>query len=149
MEKNFDAIFDFVMKEEGFTSNHPSDPGGKTIWGISSRYFPSVVAELKSLPPDIAKERAKNFYYNTFWKKLGCNTLPTGMDAVIFDTAVNMGPDDAVICLKRKTWESAIAQRLRQHCKKTKTVFLRGIIGNRIADLIDFCCDLVKKEEEN
>lgn len=101
MKENFGQIVDFVLKHEGYKSNHPDDPGGLTIWGFSQKYFPEIVKELSSLDEDVSYHRAGDFYRRLFWDKLHCDDIPTPLDCVLFDTAVNIGISKAVKLLQQ------------------------------------------------
>jgi len=81
MERNnFDKAIKFTLLREGFISNDPNDMGGFTIFGISSRWYPKEVKELKRLIDEGKVEEAKKyaieFYYKNYWLKAGCNKMP-------------------------------------------------------------------------
>ena len=98
MKENFDKAFDLLCQLEGFKANDPDDPGGLTVWGISSRYFPEVVEKMKDAKPEKAKEIAKDFYYHHFWQPLNCNNLSYPLDIVAFVQGVNApGPAKAYL----------------------------------------------------
>mgnify|MGYP001596134233 CR=1 FL=1 len=72
---------------EGFDSNHPADPGGRTRWGLTERSFPEVFV---NGPPTL--DTAKEIYRIYFWNKLHLTELFSQVIAnEVFDTAVNMG----------------------------------------------------------
>jgi len=90
MIENFEKAFKLLMKLEGYASNLPGDPGGDTILGVTSKFYPDVYAELKSaLTPDKTIPIAKNFYYKEFWLRYNCDMLPDKIDILYFVTAVN------------------------------------------------------------
>ena len=82
-----------MLKSEGGWSDHPSDPGGATMKGITLRTFRAYFGE------DRSKEDLKNIsdddiayiYRKGYWDACKCNVLPTGVDYVVFDLAVNSG----------------------------------------------------------
>jgi hypothetical protein len=91
MIENFEKAFEFLMKYEGYKSNHKNDPGGRTIYGISEKYHPIVVNELWDLQPSIAKKNAKEFYKREYWDKVDGDDLPDKIDILVFDIFVNPG----------------------------------------------------------
>jgi len=100
MKENFEEIVGFVLKHEGYKSNHPDDPGGLTIWGFSQKYYPEIVKELSSLNERTSYHVAGDFYHRLFWDKLHCDDIPAPLDCVLFDTAVNVGISRAVKLLQ-------------------------------------------------
>jgi lysozyme family protein len=91
MDDNYEEGFETLMSLEGFKSNVAGDSGGLTIWGITEKWFPSVVAELKNLPPEESRIRARRFYYDKFWKPNNCDKRNFPDDIITFCIAVNNG----------------------------------------------------------
>jgi hypothetical protein len=91
MVENFEKAFEFLMKYEGYKSNHKNDPGGRTIYGISERYHPGVVKKLWDLPKDVALEEAKIFYKREYWNKIDGDDIQDKVDILLFDISVNPG----------------------------------------------------------
>jgi len=46
---------------------------------------------------------AKRFYKEKFWYRFNCDLMQFPLNIIVFDTAVNMGPDDAIVIQKRKS----------------------------------------------
>lgn len=90
MLKNFSKGLQFLWVHEGYKTPE-TDPGGRTIWGISERVYPDEVAEMWDLPKEQSQEIAANIYLRDYWSKVDGDNLPDGMDLFVFDTAVNMG----------------------------------------------------------
>ncbi len=92
--ENFDACLAKVLVHEGGWADHPSDPGGATMKGITigtySRYKKRDVskAELKAIPD----ADVRRIYKAEYWDKVKGDDLPAGLDYVAFDGAVNSGP---------------------------------------------------------
>lgn len=88
---------------EGAWTDHPKDPGGKTMRGITlDRYRQwtgkkSTGEDLKS----ITDEELRKIYYVYYWAKTWCDQLPPGVSLMHFDCAVNQGPGDAARFLQR------------------------------------------------
>ncbi len=61
----FDKIFDRLMKHEGGYVNHPSDPGGETMWGVTKRVAQAhgYWGDMRNLPKSLAKQITEQSYY--------------------------------------------------------------------------------------
>ena len=95
MINNFPKCLEVILKSEGGYVNDPHDAGGETNMGISKRAFPDV--DIKNL----TKEHASAIYKKYYWNKVQGDALPSGLDLVVFDSAVNSGPAQAVKWLQR------------------------------------------------
>lgn len=90
---NFETCLKEVLKHEGGYVDHPSDPGGATNLGVTKRVWEEWVkcnvtkGEIKSLTPEMVKP----LYRKRFWDACKCDDLPSGLDYVVFDIAVNSG----------------------------------------------------------
>jgi lysozyme family protein len=95
----FDDAFDRLLGHEGGYSNHPSDPGGETMWGVTQR----VAAANGYHGPMIAysREQAKEVYRKRYWAKIHADELPDFWRFHLFDAAVNSGPTQAIQWLQR------------------------------------------------
>lgn len=91
---DFDTAFERLVGHEGGYSNHPSDPGGETKFGISKRSYPGE--DIKGLTLD----RAKLIYRRDFWGPAGCDAVPDALRYALFDFAVNSGVGRAVRTLQ-------------------------------------------------
>lgn len=96
------AIIDTTIGKEGGYSNHPSDRGGPTRWGITEAVARAngYVGSMIALPREIAV----SIYLKRYWNGPRINLLGE-LDARIgeelFDTAVNMGPAWAGIFIQQ------------------------------------------------
>ena len=103
MKENFDKALAFVLKSEGGYVNHPQDPGGMTNLGVTKRAWERYVGrtvdetEMRSLTP----ANVAPFYKIGYWNAASCDKLPSGLDYVVFDAAVNMGPPRAIKLLQQ------------------------------------------------
>ena len=78
-------VIPFLWEWEGTVfENDPDDPGGATKYGIDQRSHPNV--DIKNL----TAEEATDIYWQE-WVKDGCEHLPTPLDWLFFDAAVNCG----------------------------------------------------------
>jgi len=95
MNTNSDRAIEFMLSWEKYLSEVPGDPGGKTIWGITSKYFPEIVAQLEKQTESESRGTAKSWYYQNVWLKNNCDHLPSPLDIFHFDSCVNPGPGAA------------------------------------------------------
>ena len=88
-EKPWQTAIDFVLKYEGGLVDNPSDPGGLTNFGISSRSYPSV--DIRNL----TREGAEEIYRRDYWDAVHGDELPGPLAVAVFDSAVNQGAGTA------------------------------------------------------
>jgi len=102
--ENFEAALAAVLVHEGGYSNHPDDPGGPTMKGIIKRVYDDY-RRSKGLPirdvRKITKAEIEDIYKTRYWDLARCDDLPTGLDYVVFDGAVNSGVGQAAKWLQR------------------------------------------------
>lgn len=96
----FDEAFQRLIGHEGGYVDHPSDPGGRTKYGISQRSYPGEDIAGMTL------ERAKAIYRRDFWGPAGCDAVPDGVKFDLFDAAVNSGVKAAAKMLQRAVGET-------------------------------------------
>ncbi len=88
-----DEMIEATIGKEGRYSNHPSDTGGETMWGITAEVARAngYTGPMRDLP----RERAKQIYRAQYFEKPGfaaVATLSPKIAEELFDTGVNMGP---------------------------------------------------------
>lgn len=141
MNTNFNKAIDFVLKWEGYKSNHPADPGKLTIFGIASKFYPEEVAKMDKMSIEDARRYASEIYRREYWDKCACDSLPYPMDIIVMDTAVNMGVSKAIELKNKSTsWADYLFQRIRFYNRiaEKNPVFLIGWI-NRALALYSLC----------
>jgi lysozyme family protein len=93
MQSNFNACLALVLKSEGGYVNHPADPGGRTNLGVTQKVWenwvghPVTEADMRALTPDDVAP----MYKAKYWDAVKGDYLLSGVDYVVFDTAVNSG----------------------------------------------------------
>lgn len=98
----FDKLFHQLIIHEGGYSDHPSDTGGKTQYGITI-----AVARENGYTGDmrnLTKDQAKEIYYRKYWVEPGFERISNVSEIVaaeMFDTGVNMGPGVAALFLQQ------------------------------------------------
>lgn len=94
MKANFDASMRQYLKHEGGYVDHPRDPGGATNLGITQKTLadwrgrPVTKAEVKAL----TVAEAINIYRHKYAGVIKYDQLPSGLDHVTLDPAINSGP---------------------------------------------------------
>lgn len=96
---NFDQAFDRLMGHEGGYANHPSDPGGETMWGITQRVARAngYAGSMRDLPRTEAKRIARASYWNT----VSADALPPELRFDVFDGAYHSGQKQSIRWLQR------------------------------------------------
>jgi lysozyme family protein len=86
---SFDDAFDALLGHEGGYSNHPDDPGGETMWGVTARVARGYGyrGEMRNLP----RETAKAIYRKLYWTPLGLDQFDPRIAFQCFDANVNGG----------------------------------------------------------
>ena len=99
MQSNFENCLKKLLIHEGGWSDHPADPGGATMKGVTLQVF----REFKR-NPHITKEELRNIsdedlaaiYKKRYWDAVRADELLPGVDYTVFDCAVNSGPGRAI-----------------------------------------------------
>ncbi len=91
---NFDKALAYVLEHEGGWSDHPRDPGGATMKGVTQAVYDSY-RKMRARPPQsvrfITDEELKAIYKFQYWDRVQGDLLPNGVDYAVFDFAVNSG----------------------------------------------------------
>lgn len=93
---NFKPCLAVTLKHEGGWSDHPRDPGGATMRGITlatfRRYRPAAAKDDLRAISDRDVER---IYRDGYWSPVSADLLQPGVDLAVFDFGVNSGPSRA------------------------------------------------------
>lgn len=96
---NFDNCLVSTLKWEGGYSDHPSDPGGATNYGVTYKRY-NQYCQWKGLSKrpvsQITRTEMEEIYRHYYWDVVKGDDLPLGLDLAVFDYAVNSGPRRAV-----------------------------------------------------
>lgn len=97
MRDNFDKALRLVLVHEGGFVNHPRDPGGATMKGVTLDTFRRHFGAGKTVNDlrNITQDQLASIYRSGYWDKCKCDELPAGVDYAVFDVAVNSGPGRA------------------------------------------------------
>lgn len=93
MIDNFEYCLSVVLENEGGWSDHPRDPGGATMKGVTLKTFRAYFGQ------DLGKDDLRNItddqiqyiYKKGYWNMAACDKLPSGVDLAVFDYTVNSG----------------------------------------------------------
>ena len=95
-----------MLASEGGYVNHPDDPGGRTNLGVTQATWENWIgrksdeAEMRSLTP----AKVEPLYKKKYWDAVLGDELPTGIDYLTFDFAVNAGVGRSI-----KTLQAAVS----------------------------------------
>jgi len=97
MKHNFAEALQKLLAHEGGFVNHPSDPGGMTNLGVTKAVWEEWVGHPvdEKQMRDLQPVTVAPLYRAKYWDKIKGDELPTGIDYVVFDAAVNSGPGRA------------------------------------------------------
>jgi lysozyme family protein len=143
MQSNFARSLELVLDHEGGWADHPKDPGGATMRGVTLATFrdhfgaDKTKADLRA----ITQEQLQHVYRVGYWDALRCDDLPAGVDYAVFDSAVNSGPRRAREWLQQASGRKASApldpqEVVKQDSWETinkllniRLAFLRGLVA--------------------
>lgn len=135
MRDNFERSLSLVLRHEGGWADHPRDPGGATMKGITLATYRAWLgrnvtkAELRG----ISDEAVASIYRANYWNPVNGDNLPAGLDYAVFDYGVNSGPARAAKALQKivgTTADGIIGPA-------TLTAIVRHGVQNAILDLCD------------
>ena len=141
MNTNFDACLAHLLKHEGGFVNHKDDPGGVTNLGVTQAvwedWIDRTVSEenMKALTP----AKVAPLYREMYWDRVKGDKLPSGVDYLVFDAAVNSGASRAAKWLQ--TTVAAVPdgvigeQTLRQVALTNPQMLIDKYSDNRLAFL--------------
>ena len=92
---DFHRCISLILGEEGGIENHRKDPGGLTNYGISQRSDPTLNIAALTL------DDAKAIYRRDYWTPIRGDELPSGLDLLMLDCAINQGVTTALQLLQQ------------------------------------------------
>lgn len=135
MKENFDNALKLVLVHEGGWSDHPRDPGGATMKGITLAVFQRHYGTNKTKDDlrNISDEQLKAIYRTDYWNKCLCDEIALGLDYAVFDAAVNSGPG------RSAKWLQAAVGAPQDGA--IGPVTLTNAAGKNTIDVINSACD--------
>ena len=103
MRENFAKALAQVLQYEGGFSDHPQDPGGATMKGVTQAVY-DAWRKKGNLPTQsvryITDVEVGAIYRQEYWAPICGDDLPAGIDFAVFDFAVNSGVSRAARTLQ-------------------------------------------------
>ncbi len=136
MKENFDEALKALLKHEGGYVNHPADPGGRTNLGVTQRVWEEWVGHavdeqtMRGLTPDAVAP----LYRQRYWDAVRGDDLPSGVDLVVFDCAVNSGVGRASKFLQRVVGVADDG--------KIGPATIRAVLAKDPKEVVDGFCDM-------
>jgi lysozyme family protein len=134
-KSTYDAALTRLFQHEGRYTNHPSDPGGPTNFGITIFDYRKYVkpgataADIKAM----RVEEAKSIYRAKYWDSQLCDDLEPGVDYCIFDYGVNSGIGRSGRVLRR-------ILGLPDNTSQITPAVVAAANARKAADLVDDLC---------
>lgn len=139
---NYTACLRETLRWEGGYSDHPKDPGGPTMRGVTQRVYDGY-RDRRGLPKQnvrkIGNAELQDIYRDQYWHAVHGDELPAGVDLAVFDFAVNSGPTRAIKSLQ--AWlgvkvDGALGEvTLAAVRNRTATSVIDGVCDRRMAFL--------------
>lgn len=103
MKENFDKSLALILKHEGGYVDHPQDPGGATMKGITLATFTDFKGRAMSKEElrAISDADVRAIYKSCYWDAVRADELKPGVDLLAFDMAVNKGVGRAAKLMQR------------------------------------------------
>ncbi|MEG2173446.1 MAG: glycosyl hydrolase 108 family protein [Desulfovibrionaceae bacterium] len=108
---NFAKAHAFTAQWEGGLTDHPSDPGGITHYGVSLRWLRSLGHDLGDIDGDgdidaddiraLTPDQAAALFKAKFWDTYNLSGLPQLTATLHYDCTVNTGPRQATLIAQR------------------------------------------------
>jgi lysozyme family protein len=136
MERNFLQSLAAVLQHEGGWADHPRDPGGATMKGVTLATFRRYV-KANATKADLRKitnEQLATVYRRHYWDAVHGAELPDGVDYAVFDFAVNSGPSRAAKFLQKVVRVNAIDGRIGPATMAAVRAMSPVDIVNRLCD---------------
>ncbi|TCA48551.1 N-acetylmuramidase [Rhizobium pisi] len=113
MVDEFTRSLSKVLVHEGGFSNHPADPGGATMKGVTQRVYDEF-RRSQNLPTrsvqQITDAELQAIYRKKYWNEIKGDKLAAGVSYVVFDGSVNSGVAQSVKWLQRALQELGLYQ---------------------------------------
>lgn len=102
MKGNFNRSLEHVLVHEGGWADHPRDPGGATMKGVTLLTYRRHYGEDRNKEDlrNISLSELRKIYKEGYWDKSRGDDLAAGIDYAVFDASVNSGPRRAASWLQ-------------------------------------------------
>ncbi|MEO4045252.1 glycosyl hydrolase 108 family protein [Hoeflea sp. CAU 1731] len=143
----FNICHAITAKWEGGWSNHSTDPGGKTMYGVTEATYHAWLKKRK-LPAKPVKTityaKALRLYKDEYWRPTAVKyNLVPGVDLAVYDAAVNSGVSRGIKWLRAGSGPADHTVTVRNICRK-RLSFMQSLKiwktfgkgwSNRVADI--------------
>lgn len=132
MKHNFDSSLKLVLKHEGGWADHPKDPGGATMKGITIAVYRANINPngTKEDLRKITDAQVAHIYRTQYWDKVRGDDLPSGVDYAVFDYAVNSGVSRASKHLQAVVGKRQDGKVGPETLAATKAILAQTVINN-------------------
>lgn len=146
MTDRFEICHAITAKWEGGWSDHPADPGGKTMYGITETRWHEYQDKLKvkrTPVRNVTKAQALAFYRSEFWLACGADKLFPGVDLAVHDGSVNSGVSRGRKWLLASAGSNDHSETVKKICR-ARLSFMQSLAiwktfgngwGRRVADI--------------
>jgi lysozyme family protein len=107
MRANLHIALKLIAGAEGGFSNHPKDPGGATMKGVTLKTYTAYRLARGGTKPSVADLKAisdaevEDIFIRQYWAPVHGDELPAGLDIVVPDFSFNSGAGQALTELQR------------------------------------------------
>lgn len=146
MTDRFEVCQPITGKWEGGWSDHPADPGGKTMYGITQARWHEYQDKLKMKRTpvrNVTMVQALKFYRSEFWLACGADKLFPGVDLAVYDASVNSGVSRGRKWLLASAGSNDHSETVKKICR-ARLSFMQSLAiwktfgkgwGRRVADI--------------
>lgn len=135
----FNNIMEEVFEQEGGFTYDDDDPGGATKYGVTLSTMRRLSIDLDN-DDDIdiddvkllSKPKAKETYWNSYWKKTKISKYPIYLKLILFDMSVNFGNGGAIRVLQK-----SINNKLGKHILKEDGISGKNTIEKSISSNVE------------
>jgi hypothetical protein len=136
MRENFAKALAQVLQYEGGFSDHPQDPGGATMKGVTQAVY-DAWRKKGNLPTQsvryISDQEVGAIYRDQYWDRISGDDLPSGIDFAVFDFAVNSGVSRAARTLQGVVGVTQDGQIGPATLQATKAYVALAVTNKRLA----------------
>ncbi len=141
--KEFARSLAKVLVHEGGYSNHPQDPGGATMKGVTQRVYDEYRRSI-GVPTapvrNISNSEIEAIYRKRYWNEIKGDKLASGVSYVVFDGSVNSGVAQSVKWLQRALQALGLYQGIIDGILGQGTLLALGGVNDNDA-LIALICE--------
>lgn len=121
---NFGNCLTETLVHEGGWADHPNDPGGATMKGVTLATFRSYFGAkaTKAQLRAITRDQIETIYRDGYWEPVKGDTLAAGVDLATFDYGVNSGPATARKQLLKVIGGTA-AETVKKLCARRLSIY--------------------------